>query len=85
MKLNSYFSDYTYGKVYEVLSNSNPLITSNGSPIVDIIDDNGYRHFPLVSGTNSDGDYTVYFITLEEWRDNQLDYLLLPDDIILGD
>ena len=67
---SGYLSGYTYGKVYEVITDGDDILA-------DVIDDNGYRTYPTIRGIDLDSRLPIrYFITLEEWRDSKIDKIL---------
>lgn len=55
---------FTYGKKYEVVMDQ----IGPSSSVVDVMNDLGRRHMPA----------SKYFVTLEEWRQMQIDELIKP-------
>lgn len=64
------FQNFTYGKIYEgELTNSKTTL--------NIINDLGYKTLPsYYSSCFERGQRYYYFLSLEEWRDKQIDKIL---------
>ena len=58
---------FTYGKKYEVLMDQ---FGPDRMSIVDVMNDRGERYMPASN----------YFVTLDEWRQMQIDELIKPVD-----
>jgi len=58
---------FTYGKKYEVLMDQ---FGPDRMSIVDVMNDRGERYMPA----------SKYFVTLDEWRQMQIDELIKPVD-----
>lgn len=58
---------FTYGKKYEILSETVKYPT-----LIDIMNDNGQRSLPSLYYTDK-GVKKYYFITINEWRQKQLE------------
>ena len=58
---------FTYGKKYEVLMDQ---FGPDRMSIVDVMNDRGDRYMPASN----------YFVTLDEWRQMQIDELIKPVD-----
>ena len=59
--------NFTYGKKYEVLMDQ---FGPDRMSIVDVMNDRGERYMPASN----------YFVTLDEWRQMQIDELIKPVD-----
>ena len=61
------WDSFTYGKKYEVLMDQ---FGPDRMSIVDVMNDRGERYMPASN----------YFVTLDEWRQMQIDELIKPVD-----